>query len=124
MFKNSASPGAMSGRSRGSTFAGFTAAIRDKVVGAPVNLADPQARSDLAKELQPETVELVQLSAPAHTHTQLQIHTHACTQHAHTRAYECLSTETHAHTHTKHTYTQDTIKLFLQLFLSLFFAFR
>eukprot|EP01108_Squamamoeba_japonica_P001439 TRINITY_DN1610_c0_g1_i2.p1 TRINITY_DN1610_c0_g1~~TRINITY_DN1610_c0_g1_i2.p1 ORF type:complete len:299 (-),score=156.78 TRINITY_DN1610_c0_g1_i2:18-872(-) len=46
------------GRSRGSTFAGFTEKIRDKIAPAPVNLADPGDRSDLAKELQPESVSL------------------------------------------------------------------
>jgi hypothetical protein len=48
-------------RGRGATFAGFTEKIREKISAAPpapLNLGDPNVRSELAKEYQPPTVEL------------------------------------------------------------------
>lgn len=48
-------------RGRGATFAGFTEKIREKISAAPpapLNLGDPNVRSELAKEYQPSTVEL------------------------------------------------------------------
>ncbi len=47
-------------RSRGATFAGFTEKIREKISASPqpLVLGDPTVRSELAKEHQPEKVEL------------------------------------------------------------------
>jgi hypothetical protein len=47
-------------RSRGSTFAGFTEKIREKISASPqpLVLGDPSVRSEIAKEHQPKSVEL------------------------------------------------------------------